>query len=316
MSLIKGRGFELFPEKKWNEGAEIMERHTMAFVRKYIPLDSRPISKIRPTDYEGYVVGSDQVWRPAYFREHATDARNAFLFFAKDWQVKRMAYSASFGTDEWEYSKSLTKDIKPLVQKFEFISVREKSGVDLCRQHLGVNAKNTLDPTLLLHKEDYMSLIEKKGIEVKKGKLLVYVLDKNEEKKELIEQIAKEKGLTPIYIGCAEDIFKTAEERTQPPVEEWLAGFRDAEFIVTDSFHGSVFSILFNKPFVVVANQKRGLARFSSLLGQLNLMDHLLVHLSDYNPQNEYSIADETQLILEKLRKESMAVIDKFLLQK
>lgn len=315
VSFIKGHGLAFFQERKWNEGAELMELHTKVFINKYIPVDSRLMSMICPSDYDAFIVGSDQVWRPFYFSQHDTDFRNAFLRFTDGWKVKRMAYAASFGTDKWEYSKSMTNDIGKLAQKFNFISVREKSGIDLCEKYFGVKAVLTLDPTLLLRKEDYITIIDNVGVVVKKNRLLAYVLDKNEEKLNLIDQISKVKGLVPLYIGCADDVHKTAEERIQPPVEEWLAGFRDAEFVVTDSYHACIFSILFNKPFVVVANKERGFSRFRSLLEHFNLMDHLLNIVSDYNPQKDYVIPDETYQILEKCRKESMAIIDDFLMK-
>lgn len=314
-SFLSGKGFELFPELRWNKALDLIESNTIVFIKRYISIDSRSLRNFRETDYDAYIVGSDQVWRPLYFQAHETDPRNAFLRFTRGWKVKRIAYAASFGTDEWEYSDGLTNDIQKLAQEFDAISVREKSGVDLCKKYLGVTAVHALDPTLLLRKEDYITLIDNRGVEVKKNKLLAYVLDKNEEKQKLIDQISKEKGLDPMNIDCANDVFKSAQERIQPPVEEWLAGFRDAEFVVTDSFHACIFSILFNKPFVVVANKERGLSRFSSLLEQFNLMDHLLVNVSDYNSQKDYTIPDETYEILDNCRKESMAIIDDFLMK-
>ena len=94
-------------------------------------------------------------------------------------------------------------------------------------------------------------------------------------------------------------------------VEQWLRGFYDAEFVVTDSFHACVFSIIFNKPFIVIGNAERGLTRFESLLRVFGLEDHLLYHFSDYNPNHSYSInvkALNTKLV--QLRNDSL----KFLL--
>lgn len=68
-----------------------------------------------------------------------------------------------------------------------------------------------------------------------------------------------------------------------PPVEEWIRGFMDAEFVVTDSFHGTVFSIIFNKPFISIANESRGTTRFTSLLKLFQLEDKLVHSLSDFN---------------------------------
>ncbi len=83
-----------------------------------------------------------------------------FLDFVKGQNVKRLSYAASFGTDKWEFTPQQTAICSPLAQKFDLVTVREGSGVKLCKDHLGVNAVHVLDPTMLLTKEDYISLIE------------------------------------------------------------------------------------------------------------------------------------------------------------
>ena len=158
----------------------------------------------------------------------------------------------------------------------------------LCREHFGVEALHVLDPTMLLDKEDYIRLIEAAGTPKSKGTLLNYILDETSEKRALIERIAKEKGLVPFRVNSrVEDRTAPIEERIQPPVEKWLRGFYDAEFVVTDSFHACVFSILFGKPFVVVGNKERGIARFESLLKMFGLEDRLVCNIDDYNHVGE-----------------------------
>ena len=100
-----------------------------------------------------------------------------FLDFAKEEKTKRIAYAASFGTDQWEFTQEMTSICAPLAQKFDFVSVREDSGVKLCKEHLGVNAVHVLDPTLLLTKEDYIHLIEAEKEPKAKGTLFNYILD-------------------------------------------------------------------------------------------------------------------------------------------
>ena len=98
-------------------------------------------------EYDAFIVGSDQVWRPSY-NQHL---EQAFLNFTENWKnVKRIAYAASFGVDNWEFTKKQTKECKRLVQKFDFVSVREDTAVNLCKEHLGIEATHVLDPTLLL----------------------------------------------------------------------------------------------------------------------------------------------------------------------
>lgn len=125
---------------------------------------------------DAVIVGSDQVWRPMY----NCRIEDMFLKFAKDFPMKRISYAASFGVDFWEYTPQKTKVCSELAQKFDAISVREESGVELCKVHLGVDATWVLDPTLLLTKEDYLPICEEVPVCNEKY-LAVYVLDENEE---------------------------------------------------------------------------------------------------------------------------------------
>lgn len=201
-----------------------------------------------------YLVGSDQVWRPLY---NGRTIKDMFLAFCKnDDKLRRIAYAASFGVDDWEFSSSLTKDCSLLAQKFDAISVREESGIKLCRDYLNVDASWVLDPTLLLEKDDYCRLCA--DVPVKTGVLVVYVLNMNESIEKQCKKIAEEKGLTLKFFGSDLNASLT--------IPEWIAMFRDASYVVTDSFHGTVFSIIFEKDFKCFYNQYRGNARFTSLL--------------------------------------------------
>ena len=199
------------------------------------------------------IVGSDQVWRPKYNYR----IEDMFLKFAEKMPIKRIAYAASFGVDDWEYSPKQTKTCSVLAKKFDAISVREESGVKLCKEHLGVDATWVLDPTLLLNKEDYCEVC--KDVPVAHDKILVaYVLDKNDAVLAQCESIATKQGLTLKFFE--------AGSKASLSIPEWLAMFREASYVVTDSFHGTVFSIIFGKEFKCLYNKKRGSARFDSLL--------------------------------------------------
>lgn len=213
---------------------------------------------------EALVVGSDQVWRPRY----NYDVSDCFLKFAQGLSVKRVAYAASFGTDAWEFTDAQTSECAALAKQFDGISVREKSGVGLCKDHLGVSAVHVLDPTLLLHAEDYAALC--KDIPQRKPFIFAYILDKSEDKINSIQRFAEQRGL-PYYIKSAD-----AEVSMDDTIELWLSYFRDAAFVITDSFHGTAFSINFNKDFYVYGNAQRGNSRFDSLLGQLGLQDRII----------------------------------------
>lgn len=280
----------VFSERKHNRTYPIISQHTQPFIDKYIHRKVVHSPKeLQESEFDAIVVGSDQIWRPKYYGK----IEDAYLAFAKGWKIKRVAYAASFGTDEWEYTLEQTKSCGELLKKFDAVSVREASGMGLCKEHFGVDAKHVLDPTMLLDKEDYIRLIEAAGTPKSKGTLLNYILDETPEKRALIEQIAKDKGLVPFRVNSrVEDYTAPLAERIQPPVEEWLRGFYDAEFVVTDSFHACVFSILFGKPFVVVGNKERGMARFESLLKMSGLEDRLVSSIEDYNRVGEMTWND------------------------
>ena len=219
-------------------------------------------------DFDALIVGSDQVWRPMY----SPDIFNAYLSFAKDWvNVKRIAYATSFGTAEWEYSKEQPAECYRLVQMFDAVSVREESGVTLCKEHFSIDASWVLDPTLLVDTRHYMEHIAKVDADYPLPMCFGYILDASEEKNAILYRIATTQGFQMSSFQNVDDPDNSAA----PSVESWLKAFHDAEYVFTDSFHGCVFSILFNKPFVVYGNKERGMARFHSLLSMFGLEDRL-----------------------------------------
>lgn len=245
------------------------EKPLRRFVYKYISL-TEPRTKCfeRETIYkyafDALIVGSDQVWRPRY----NYDVADCFLKFAGTMPVKRVAYAASFGTDEWELTKEQTAECAQLAKRFDGISVREKSGVALCKEHLGVEAVHVLDPTLLLHAEDYAEVC--KDIPKRKPFVFAYILDESEDKQRQIKEFAARHNLD-YFIKSAD-----ATVSMDDTVELWLSYFRDAAYVITDSFHGTAFAINFNKDFYVFGNADRGNSRFDSLLGALGLEDRLI----------------------------------------
>lgn len=230
--------------------------------------------------YDAFVVGSDQCWRPCY----NSFLSSMFLEFANDMDVKRISYAASFGTDKWEFSPQQTAVCASLAQKFDLVTVREDSGVTLCKDYLGVDAVHVLDPTMLLSKEDYIQIIEKEQEPKSDGTLFNYILDPDEKKSTFIDKVAHENGLKVFQVlpkcqaetRTRKDVKTIIDDCVFPGVSTWLRAFMDAEMTVVDSFHGMVFSILFNKPFWVIGNAHRGMSRFTSLLKVFHLENRLL----------------------------------------
>lgn len=249
------------------------------FVYKNITLTTR-VRKITWDLVEKYnldtlVVGSDQVWRPIY----NYSIEDMFLRYADGKSIKRVAYAASFGVDNWEFTPEQTAKCASLAKKMDAISVRELSGVELCKKYLGVESTHVLDPTLLLTSDDYSELC--KHIEKRPPFVFAYILDMDEKKVSEIKSFATAKGL-PCFIKSAGSDVQDSDS-----VELWLSYFRDAEFVITDSFHGTAFSINYNKDFFVFGNPGRGNSRFDSLLSLFSLKHRMVETInSDIQPIN------------------------------
>lgn len=290
---------------------EIIAQNTRPFTDKHIRTTRRIFHndalEVLDKEYlfDAYVVGSDQVWLPYM-------APWMFLSFVQRENVKRYAYAASFGKDSWDFTPEQTKECSMYAKLFDLISVREDSGVALCKNYLNVEATNVLDPTLLLDKDTYMSLVKNETSNTKT--LFSYVLDKSYEKSQIVENIAKDKGLQIITCMAEETIIpgvtKDYSKCVYPSVDQWLNGFNNAEFVVTDSFHGTVFAIIFNKQFVTIGNKRRGMARFYSLLKMFGLENRLITKFEDAEQLLKSHIDyDAVNQLLKEKRKESIGFL-------
>lgn len=269
----KGSNYRPLTSKQKN----VIKKNTSFFVEKHInttkPLEWVYSGLNDELQLDAYIVGSDQVWRPDFVH----NIYDMFFKFLHNDNVKKFSYAASFGVNTWEYSNEQQLICTELIKKFDGISVREKSGVELCKKHFNVDALHLLDPTLLLSADDYRRLLP--GNNNNNNQLTVYILDITTEKREIINYISKKLNLAVTYVGNEfsdkQNVHYT--ERIAPPVESWLEGFENADFVLTDSFHGTAFSIIFNKPFISIANPTRGIERFTSLLNLFNLGDRLMI---------------------------------------
>ena len=304
---IIGRPTTIFWEKYSFENYPIVSQNINKFINRYLSrtVASSPL-ELKEADYDAIVVGSDQIWRPIYY----ANIKNAYLDFAKDWKhLKRIAYAPSFGTDRWEYTEEQTKQIAELLHMFDAISVREESGIHLCRQYLNANAILVLDPTMLLSKEDYCNLINKSDTEAPSGGLLKYILDESDQLTELLSFISNEKQIDAFSVKAKSFLEGSkAQDCICPSIETWLRGFRDAKFVVTDSFHACVFSMIFNKPFCVVGNKSRGLARFNSLLKMFNQEFRLIGSIAEYK-KNKTQIEQYPNIDFDNLQIKKISLI-------
>lgn len=236
--------------------------------------------------YSIIIVGSDQVWRPKY----VLSIRDYFLEGISD-TIYKIAYAASLGTSNWEYSFEDTKCCRQLLKQFDYISIRELEGVNLLKENLGYSNEiyNDIDPTLLLPKDNYNKFLVAKS----RKNVFTYILDKTQDKEQLVNQIATILNL-PVYTfnTGAENANLPLNERIAPSIEEWLSGIANSDFVVTDSFHGCVFSIIFNKPFIVYANRDRGVNRFTSLLDKLGIQNKMVFSAKEFSIKQIFDTID------------------------
>lgn len=241
------------------------------------------------------IVGSDQVWRRDFALKYGY---NYFLDFVPPHVIKA-SYAASFGLDIWNYTNEETQELKRLIRDFSFISVREDVAVSLCKENLNIDAKLMIDPTLLLTIDDYNKITSQRLIESKY--IFVYWLgDKT------IIQRDIEKYQTNGYIVKS---INLKDECIQESVEDWLSYIKYADFVITDSFHGVVFSILFRKVFYIYKNDSGGNSRLHSLMRQLCISQELL----QSNQQLDYySIETRIDYLREKAKCFLLNINDKY----
>lgn len=248
-----------------------------------VPFNSKEllIRDIGRLGLDAIIAGSDQIWRPKYSK--ALLACYFFDFLPPDSKIKRISYAASFGTSDWEFDEEQTREASRLVKQFDAVGVREDEAVRLCAKYLNVQAQHVLDPTILLDRSAYASIIAEAKQGPSAGQVVTYVLDITRDKVAVVQELAKTLALDAFSTtGRSFSLKGDAEDdMTGKSVQQWLASLERAAFIVTDSFHGVAFSILFNKPFIAYGNPQRGMSRFTSLLKVVGLEDRLVTQSSD-----------------------------------
>ncbi len=241
------------------------------------------------------IVGSDQVWNGS----HTNGYDEGFFLQFGDSQMRRISYSASLGKEDFD--EDMKDNVKKAFKSFDAISVRESSSKDNVKKLAGrIPVFVCPDPTLLLEKEDYEAL--KKPVSLKNTKdghyILLYMMEKNEQLIELGNRVSKELGL-PIVQRSAKQIFENEAENlyTHTP-DEFLSVVEGADVVLTNSFHGTVFASIYEKPFLTSLHSNTG-ARTKDLMKELGLEKHLLLKLSDYKDAGDFYLTGEE---VERLR--------------
>ena len=223
-------------------------------------------SEIKENDYDILMVNSDQTWRK--FDDYFYDI--AFLKFAEKFQIPKFVYGASLGFEKWIFMKKDEEIAKYLLQNFTGISVREKSAILLIKKYLGFNAQFVLDPTFLIDKKYYLNLIKEFKSEIanqinNEEFIFVYFIKKSIYFASYLNYIKNELKKKIFYLKM----------NNKNQVKEFIFGISHCKGVITDSFHGTIFSIIFKKPFITFENRLKAESRFNSLNEIFNIKNRI-----------------------------------------
>ena len=277
---------------------------------------------------KGYIVGSDQLWNIGISRKYESFH---FLGFA-DNNTKKISYATSFGIP-YEGTEEEKKLSSAYLRRFDGISVRDKLSFDICQNIFGIkDVVQVCDPSFLCDISDYEILINMAKIEERNPYILAYILDPTQTIGLRLEQLSNDKNMKVIVIldekqkqleinkkklGLSGNGYIEIKESIN--LYEWMWYFNHSKSIFTDSFHGTIFSIIFKKPFIALENKKRGAQRFISLLKPISLMYRLfnssecIIERNDLLDNCDFSIPYKK---LDKIRKYSKLWLENILKKK
>lgn len=219
-----------------------------------------------------FIVGSDQVFRP-HLNKRISDT---FLLEFANVKTKKIAFSASFGKDKESFlnetSKEKLQQIKSSLKTFDFISVREKSGVEICKDVFDVDSELIIDPVFILEKSKYDNLIHNSKKDFS-GKIVSCMFEK---KDNALDKFLKDKYKKNVIELWASNLS----------VEDWLNAIKNCDFLVTNSYHAMCFAIIFNKPFIALSKDMGASARFESLFEMLNIKDQSINDIKEIYERN------------------------------
>ena len=249
--------------------------------------------------YQTFVTGSDQVWNPAMMHPNSLGAY--FLDFPV--RSRRVAYAPSFGVSEVDSSKRLK--LTEYLRKFDHLSVREASGCNIVKEMIGREVPHVLDPTLFLSAAAYDGILTQNNFP--EPYILVYPMEMSEELIHLAIALRQRLKLpliaiVPIYHDPQKFLFADKIVFDAGPLE-FLGWLKNARFVCTNSFHGTVFSIIFKKTFLNLAHSLWN-SRSYSLLEKLGLLDRQFAHADQLKSENHLLLPIDYQPVMKRLQPE------------
>ena len=261
--------------------------HALRFAVKHY--DIAPLYRISEMDKlsnfcDRFLIGSDQMWRYSLSRPYQ---QSFFLEFVSDDKIK-VAYASSFGAEKYEAPDDYKVEVRKNLRRFSAVSVRDDFSKEICEKEFGILAEQVIDPVFLCPMDKYEELIDEANTEPIGNYFFAYILDPNPQWGRVIGDLTKRTGKKAVVMfdGAKDsqkeiktlnvDNSEGMEYLTEEDVCIWLSCFKNAEFVVTDSFHGVCFSIIFHRPFIVKKNNTRGGRRFECLLSMVGLESHMV----------------------------------------
>lgn len=249
---------------------EFSSKHLRLSSRSYKTLEELTAS---PPEADAYICGSDQIWNPVL-----TDMDPAYFLAFAPQGTRRIAYAGSFGKPELTTEE--LKHIRPYLQAIEHLSVREASAVRIVNDACGKQAEHVLDPTLLIDKFDSVET----HTPVKNRYVLVVDLQNNSLLRRTAGFVSRALQLPKVIVTYSGRIWQLSGKRVFPGPSGYLGLFRNADYIVTNSFHGTAFSMVFNKPFIITplsGNKSESNIRITGLLKSTDLSNCFLEMFSE-----------------------------------
>lgn len=244
--------------------------------------------------FDAYVVASDVLW---YYDAMIKSGYMFMLDFADDEKIK-VSYSTSFGNTRGFFPDRELAKAKYLLKRFDAVSTREFEGVDICKEKFDIEATQVMDPVFLSDMKNWKKLEDRAERKEKDKFIFAYYLDPTDEKIALLKHLSRENGLTIVSITDKQTKTKEKQELLKDcgvlrdaSIDEFIYHIKNAEFVLTDSFHGMCFSLIFNKPFYTFVNTVRGSSRFETLSKIVGVEDRLIWdYKSEFDNTNPFLI--------------------------
>ncbi|MDR0919476.1 MAG: polysaccharide pyruvyl transferase family protein, partial [Oscillospiraceae bacterium] len=283
--IFKQLGYTVSPLGLWNTDLENGE-HNSRFIKKYYDVqDILNLDRFKKTDEANNLcdtvcILSDQTWNWGI-----SYGGQFFLPWVKD-NVRRISFCTSFGHSKEFVPEDKKEFVASSLRRMNSVSVREKFSQDILYNNYGIKSILLFEPVFYVDRSVFEKIAEGSSFNETEPYILTYILDPTPEKRNLIVKQAEKLGLKVYNIldaGTNKEVYEKNRKTLDlpnvlaPDIETFLKAYINAKYVITDSFHGTAFSIIFKKNFISIGNRFRGIVRFDELLGRFNLSHHYLL---------------------------------------